>query len=179
MKFKKSKSSSVSDDSAPFNIKKKRNILVRSVPDILCLFSSRLQVAAPHTWSASRTSMPSTPSWTTWSWSARFTAHWPARGRTHSSPKVLRLLHYHDVVSFTAKMLQECVINVSVIIKGHFLLPLSRCRGVCSCCQQVWSNHSHGNWHPVPAVWPALPLWVNTHTATLINHVIVSVAQIL
>lgn len=79
----------------------------------------------------------------------------------------------------SAKMLQECVIHVSVFIKGYFLLPLSCCRGVCSCCQQVWSNHSHGNWHPVPAVRPALPLWVNTHTATLRNPVIVSVAQIL
>lgn len=74
--------------------------------------------------------------------------------------KGAQLFHFWDV----AKM-SKSVRNVHVIIKSNFLLSLlslSLCRGVCSWCQQVWTDHSHGNRHSVPAVRPALPLWVNS-----------------
>lgn len=60
-------------------------------PYLMCiafLLSARLPEEVPLTWSASLTSMPSILSWTTWSLFARFTAHWLARGRTRSWPKV-------------------------------------------------------------------------------------------
>ena len=85
------------------------------------LSSTRLQVAAPPTWSASPTSMPSTPSSTTWSWSARSTAHWLAHGRTHSWPKVHRLLHCCHV-AFQLCWMHECVNKVHVNIECNWVV---------------------------------------------------------
>lgn len=90
-----------------------------------CLSSTRLQVAAPLTWSASLTSTPSTPSSTTWSWSARSTAHWLAHGRTHSWPKVHRLLHYCHV-AFQLCCWHECVRDVHVNIECSWVVYIHR-----------------------------------------------------
>lgn len=121
--------------------------------DVQHLSSTRLQGAAPPTWSASPTSTHSTPSWTTWSSSARSTAQWPARGRTRWSLKAqtLLLIHHSALDSTFTTLVCLCL-----------WLGLSAwfCRGVCSCCQQVWSDHSNGSRYLVPVVRPALSLWV-------------------
>lgn len=94
------------------SLKKKK----KSLCYIICLSSARLQVAALLTWSASRTSTLSTPSWTTWSWSARSTAHWLARERTLSSPKVQKLGNITSVFSYTI-ITDDGIINVKVTSK--------------------------------------------------------------
>lgn len=136
------------------------------------LSSTRLQGEAPPTWSASPTSTPSTPSWTTWSWFARSTAHWRARGRTRCWPKVHTSLCGRVVRR--GRFLQcphtlkgdpdrKCFGATAIVGQRCVYIPVSLhlpCRGVCSCCQQVRPDHSHGNRHPVPVGRPALPLRV-------------------
>lgn len=90
--------------------------------DMFYLSSGRLQVAARLTWLAFLTSMPSTPSWTTWSWFVRSTAHWLARGRIHSWPKVLRLWHWLWYCIFAFPLM---CFNVCGIIKVCSLSSLS------------------------------------------------------
>lgn len=60
----------------------------------------RLQEAAPPTWWASPTSMPSTNSSTTWSWSARFTAPSLVHKKKLSSPKVLLITSWISAISW-------------------------------------------------------------------------------
>lgn len=74
-----------------------------------CLF--RLQEAAPPTWWASPTSLPSTPSSTAWSWSARFTAPSPARTKKLSSLKVLLITSWNSAISWIWRVLWHLAVR--------------------------------------------------------------------